>query len=222
MKKCISNILSFLLVSATLSLVSFSQSFTYENSIVLPTTSHDDDNLVLPAVLDRDGDPLKIGERYIIENPLIGGGAVYLDNIGHLKCPNAVLQHVPTPQFSGIGTPVLFVHKSDDADVVREMSAIYIMFVDRAPLCVNETVWKVDEKQFVVTGGTIGNESDLFKIMKTDDWVIKDLKNIYKLMHCPSQLGCKDIGRNFENEYPNLVTVEKNYIPFVFIKANYA
>ncbi|KAH0685436.1 hypothetical protein KY290_016706 [Solanum tuberosum] len=82
----------------TLSLVAFARSFTFENPIVLPTSCHDDDdNLILPEVYDQDGDPLRIGESYIIKNPLLGAGAVYLYNIGNLQCPNAVLQHMSIP-----------------------------------------------------------------------------------------------------------------------------
>ncbi|WMV21099.1 hypothetical protein MTR67_014484, partial [Solanum verrucosum] len=143
-------------------------------------------------VYDQDGNPLRIGERYIIKNPLLGGGAVYLDNIGNLQCPNAVLQHMSIPQFLGKGTPVMFVRKSesDYGDVL------------------------------VVTGGNVGNENDIFKIKKTD-LVIRGMKNVYKLLHCPSHLQCKNIGSNFKNGYPRLVTVhdDKDFIPFVFIKA---
>ncbi|KAK4735011.1 hypothetical protein R3W88_009272 [Solanum pinnatisectum] len=219
--KSISNILSFLLFSSTLSLVAFAQSFTSENPIVLPTTSHDDDNLVLPEIYDQDGDPLRIGERYIINNPLLGGGSVYLDNIGNLKCPNAVLQHVSVPKFLGEGTPVMFVRKSDYGGVVRVMTVVYIkFFVKTTRLCVNETVWKVNDEGLVVTGGNVGNENDIFKIMPTD-LVIGDMKNVYKLLHCPSHLECKTIGGNFKNGYPHLATVDddKNFTPFVFIKA---
>ncbi|KAG5617758.1 hypothetical protein H5410_017582 [Solanum commersonii] len=221
--KSISNILSFLLLSSTLSLVAFARSFSSENPIVLPTTCHDDDNLVLPEVYDQDGDPLRIGERYIIENPLIGGGSVYLDDIENLKCPNAVLQHLPIPKFMGKGTPVMFVRKSesDYGDVVRVMTVVYIkFFVKTATSCVDQTVWKVNDKEFVVTGGKVGNENDIFKIRKTD-LVIRGMKNVYKLLHCPSHHECKNIGGNFKNGYPRLATVDddKDFIPFVFIKA---
>ncbi|KAG5617759.1 hypothetical protein H5410_017583 [Solanum commersonii] len=217
------NILSFLLLSSTLSLVAFARSFSSENPIVLPTTCHDDDNLVLPEVYDQDGDPLRIGERYIIENPLIGGGFVYLDNIGNLPCPNAVLQHVPIPPSLGKGTPVMFVRKSesDYGDVVRVMTVVYIkFFVKTTPSCVDETVWKVNDEQLVVTGGKVGNENDIFKIRKTD-LVIRGMKNVYKLLHCPSHHECKNIAVNFKNGYPRLATVDddKDFIPFVFIKA---
>ncbi|KAH0689890.1 hypothetical protein KY289_017248 [Solanum tuberosum] len=217
------NILSFLVLSSTLSLVAFARSFSSENPIVLPTTCHDDDNLVLPEVYDQDGNPLRIGERYIIKNPLLGGGAVYLDNIGNLQCPNAVLQHMSIPQFLGKGTPVMFVRKSesDYGDVVRVMTGVYIkFFVKTSKLCVDETVWKVNHEQLVVTGGNVGNENDIFKIKKTD-LVIRGMKNVYKLLHCPSHLQCKNIGSNFKNGYPRLVTVhdDKDFIPFVFIKA---
>ncbi|XP_049393888.1 cysteine protease inhibitor 10 [Solanum stenotomum] len=216
------NILSFLVLSSTLSLVAFAQSFSSENPIVLPTTCHDDDNLVLPEVYDQDGNPLRIGERYIIKNPLLGGGAVYLDNIGNLQCPNAVLQHMSIPQFLGKGTPVMFVRKSesDYRDVVRVMTGVYIkFFVKTSRLCVDETVWKVNHEQLVVTGGNVGNENDIFKIKKTD-LVVRGMKNVYKLLHCPSHLQCKNIGSNFKNGYPRLVTVhdDKDFIPFVFIK----
>ncbi|XP_049349417.1 cysteine protease inhibitor 1-like [Solanum verrucosum] len=219
------NILSFLLLSSTFSLVAFAQSFTSENPIVLPTTSHDDDNLVLPEVYDDEDHPLRIGQRYIIDNPYLGAGAVYLDNIGNLKCPNAVLQHIAIPKFLGKGTPVKFVRKSewDDGDVVRVMTVVYIKFFPNITslLCVNETVWKVNDEELVVTGGKVGNENDIFKIMKTDLVIPGGSKNVYKLLHCPSHLGCKNIGGNFKNGYPRLVTVDddKDFIPFVFIKA---
>ncbi|KAH0689889.1 hypothetical protein KY289_017247 [Solanum tuberosum] len=218
------NILSFLLLSSTLSLVAFARSFSSENPIVLPTTCHDDDNLVLPEVYDQNGHPLRIGERYIIKNPLVGAGAVYLYNIGNLQCPNAVLQHMSIPQFLGEGTPVVFVRKSesDYGDVVRVMTGVYIkFFVKTTKLCVDQTVWKVNDEGLVVTGGKVGNENDIFKIRKTDLVTPGGSKFVYKLLHCPSHLGCKNIGGNFKNGYPRLVTVhdDKDFLPFVFIKA---
>ncbi|KAH0702731.1 hypothetical protein KY290_018045 [Solanum tuberosum] len=77
-----------------------------------------------------DGLPLYIGEKYIIHNPLIGGGSVYLANIGHHECPNTVLQLVPIPGLRGNGTPVKFLLKVDNDDdiKVRETDAIDIMF----------------------------------------------------------------------------------------------
>ncbi|KAH0702735.1 hypothetical protein KY290_018048 [Solanum tuberosum] len=222
------NILSFLLLSSTLSLVAFAQSFTSENPIVLPTTSHDDDNLVLPEVYDDEGHPLRIGEEYIINNPLLGAGAVYLDNIGNLTCPNAVLQHISTFNLSGDGTPVKFVRKSesDDGDVVRVMTVVYIKFFPNIPnlLCVNENVWKVNDEELVVTGGNVGNENDIFKIMKTDLVTPEGSKYVYKLLHCPAHLECKNIGVNFKDGYPRLTTVDddKNFAPFVFSKAKNA
>ncbi|KAK6794920.1 hypothetical protein RDI58_008373 [Solanum bulbocastanum] len=214
------NILSFLLLSTTLSLVVFARSFTSENPIVLPTSSHDDDNLVLPEVYDQKGDPLRIGERYIINNPLIGGGSLYWYKIGNVECPNAVLQHMPIPEFLGQGTPVMFVPKSDYGDVVHVMTAVYIKFSVISRWCVNETVWQVhDEDQLVLTGGKVGNENAIFKIMKAD-LVIEGMKNVYKLLHCPSHHECKNIGGHFKNGYPHLAIVDddKDFIPFVFIK----
>ncbi|KAL3342630.1 hypothetical protein AABB24_026584 [Solanum stoloniferum] len=218
--KSISYILSFLFLSSTLSLVAFARSFTSENPIFLPTTSYDDDNIVLPEVYDQNGDPLRIGERYIIKNPLPGGGSVYWHKIGNVECPNAVLQHVSVPGFLGEGTPVMFVRKSDYGDVVRVMTVVHIkFFVETTRFCAKEAVWKVNDEGLVVTGGNVGNENDIFKIMQTDS-VIPGRKNVYKLLHCPSHLGCKNIGGNFKNGYPHLTTVDydKDFIPFVFIK----
>ncbi|KAK4735018.1 hypothetical protein R3W88_009279 [Solanum pinnatisectum] len=214
------NILSFLLLSSTLSLVTFARSFTSENPIVLPTTCHDDDNLVLPEVYDQNGDPLRIGERYIIKNPLPGGGSLYWHKIGNVECPNAVLQHMSSPQFSGEGTPVMFVRKSDYGDVVRVMTVVHIKFFDEtAGFCAKEAVWKVNNEGLVVTGRNVENENAIFKIMKAD-LVIGGMKNVYKLLHCPSHLQCKNIGSNFKNGYPHLAIVDydKDFIPFVFIK----
>ncbi|KAL3374296.1 hypothetical protein AABB24_005989, partial [Solanum stoloniferum] len=210
------NILMFLLVSSTLS---FCQSFTWDNNpIVLPTTIHDD-NLVLPAVLDQDGDPVKIGKEYIIETPIIEGGSVYLDNIRGHKCPNDVLLHIPYLGLTGDGTPVKFILNDDDDLVLREMYAIHIMFSVRTSSCVNQTVWKVgDEKDFLVTGGTLGNENTFFKIMKIE-MEIPDLKNVYKLLYCPPQLVCKDVNGGIDNGYPRLQVLEDEPFPYVFVKA---
>lgn len=218
MKKCINNILSLLFVLSTLSLFALSESFSCENPIVLPTS---DDNIILPEIYDQDDDPVRIGTTYIIMNPNIGGGAVYLDNIGHHKCPNAVLQHIPVPDLMGNGTAVMFVRdKSDDGEVVRVMTVVYIkFFVETTPLCVNETVWKVNDEQIVVTGGEVGNENDIFKIMKTDI-KIRGYKNIYKLLHCPPSVKCNAIGGTIKDEHFRLVTVDdQHFVPFVFIKA---
>ncbi|TMW81024.1 hypothetical protein EJD97_012677 [Solanum chilense] len=218
MKKSINNILSLLFVLSTLSSFALSESFSSENPIVLPTS---DDNIILPEIYDQDDDPIRIGMTYIIKNPNFGGGAVYLGNIGHLKCPNAVLQHIPVPGQMGNGTPVMFVRDRSDADdVVRVMTVVYIkFFVETTPLCVNETVWKVNDEKFVVTGGKVGNENDIFKIMKTDI-KIRDYKNIYKLLHCPPYVMCNAIGVTFKDEHFRLVTVDdQHFVPFVFFKA---
>uniref|UniRef100_M1AN46 Kunitz-type enzyme inhibitor S9C11 n=1 Tax=Solanum tuberosum TaxID=4113 RepID=M1AN46_SOLTU len=60
----------------------------------------------------------------------VGGGSVYLANIGHHECPNTVLQLVPIPGLRGNGTPVKFLLKVDNDDdiKVRETDAIDIMF----------------------------------------------------------------------------------------------
>ncbi|KAG5617756.1 hypothetical protein H5410_017580 [Solanum commersonii] len=88
--KCISNILSFLLLSSTLSLVAFSQSFTSDNN----------------PVLNMDGKPLKINEEYSILSVLPGGGSTYLADLGNTKCPNGVLQD-SSGEFDH-NTPVMF------------------------------------------------------------------------------------------------------------------
>ncbi|TMW81195.1 hypothetical protein EJD97_011246 [Solanum chilense] len=220
MKKSINNILSLLLVFSNLSFFALSESFSSENPIVLPPS--DDDNIVLPEIFDNDGDPIRIGMTYIIKNPFIGGGAVYLGNIGHLKCPNAVLQHASIPGFMGNGTAVMFVRDddSDDGDVVRETTRVYIDFVVKTTrLCVNETVWKVNDELIVVTGGKVGNEDDIFKIMTTEI-VTQDYKHVYKLLYCPPYVMCNAIGVTFKDEHFRLVTVDdQHFVPFVFFKA---
>ncbi|XP_055826830.1 cysteine protease inhibitor 1-like [Solanum dulcamara] len=212
------NILCFLLLSTTLSLVpfvAFSRSFTSDNPIVLPTTTH---NLIDPAVLDVDGVPLKIGEDYIINNPLIGGGAVYWKNIGNHKCPNVVSQHTSSIDNIGDGMPVKFVLKAND-DVIREMVAINIKFSnDTSKPCGNETVWKVDDKEFVVTGGTLGNENTFFKIMKYETEGTVRSKYEYKLLYCPPQLMCKDVTVASHENYPRLVAGNNGFQQFVFMK----
>ncbi|KAG5617762.1 hypothetical protein H5410_017586 [Solanum commersonii] len=64
---------------------------------------------------------------------------------------------------------------------VRETDAIDIMFST------------VDISKFVVTGGTLGNESNyLFKIMKHE---VQELENVYKIMYCPDI--CKHVSLTF-------------------------
>ncbi|KAH0686443.1 hypothetical protein KY284_016996 [Solanum tuberosum] len=76
------NILSFLLLSTTLSLVAFSQSSISDNN----------GNVESPPVLFMDGEPLKINEEYSILSVLPGGGSTYLADLGNTKCPNGVVQ----------------------------------------------------------------------------------------------------------------------------------
>ncbi|XP_055827498.1 cysteine protease inhibitor 8-like [Solanum dulcamara] len=212
------NILCFLLLSTTLSLVpfvAFSRSFTSDNPIVLPTSTH---NPIDPAVLDVKGVPLKIGEKYTIRNAHLGVGPVFWANIGGHKCPNVVSQRISIPPFLGKGTSVKFVHKAY-GDVIREMVSINIMFSpDTSDPCANETVWKVDDKEFLVTGGTLGNENSFFKIMKYDKKSIGS-ENVYKLLYCPPQLMCKDVDLIFHENYTRLVAVDNGSLPFVFMKA---
>ncbi|KAH0702728.1 hypothetical protein KY290_018042 [Solanum tuberosum] len=74
------NILSFLLVSSSLSLVAFSHEFSISG------------NVVSPPVLDMDGEPLKIDEEYSIISIPYGGGSVYLADIDNrTECPNDVV-----------------------------------------------------------------------------------------------------------------------------------
>jgi len=77
------NILSFLLLSTTLSLVAFSHEFSI---------SDNNGNVVSPPVLDMDGEYLKIDEEYSIISTLDGGGSVYLADIDNrTECPNDVV-----------------------------------------------------------------------------------------------------------------------------------
>ncbi|KAK6794910.1 hypothetical protein RDI58_008363 [Solanum bulbocastanum] len=145
--KSISNILSFLLVSATLSLVAFSQSFTSDNN----------------PVLDMDGEPLKINEEYSILSVLPGGGSTYLADLGNTKCPNGVVQD-SSGEFDH-STPVMFFTMDLGSRYVFENQDVSIMFSTKTSrLCVNETVWEAGDymlgpmnppPRFVITGGTL-------------------------------------------------------------------
>ncbi|XP_075107906.1 cysteine protease inhibitor 8-like [Nicotiana tabacum] len=231
-------IFSFLLLSTTLSLlpfVVFSSSFTSTNPIVLPTTTADGKGLpipVLPEVLDINGEPLQIGEKYHIISAIwgSGGGGVYLTNLGNTKCPNGVVQH---GRDTRPGMPVKFftTHPGPPPfNVVRETNNINIMFsVPTSRLCVNETVWKVGDPdltargvRFVVTGGTLGNPgpetiNSWFKIEK-----VTKTAPFYNLRYCPDKVlcpmcqpvDCLDVGVTDHFGYRRLALTNQPFMVF--------
>ncbi|WMV21102.1 hypothetical protein MTR67_014487 [Solanum verrucosum] len=220
MKKCISTILSFLLVS---SLVAFSHEFSNNGNDV----SH--------AVLDMEGEPLKIDEEYSIISIPYGGGSVYLANLGNTKCPNGVVQD-SSGEFDN-NTPVLFYTMKFGSHFVSENQDVSIKFSTSSSStksCVNETVWKVGYSivgpthsplRFVITGGTLGfpgpnNIENWFKIEKYETGI----PHSYKLRYCPSQyicptcqFDCADVGLYENKGYARLALNNKPY-PFGFTK----
>ncbi|WMV21096.1 hypothetical protein MTR67_014481 [Solanum verrucosum] len=222
MKKCISNILSLLLVS---SLVAFSQSFTSDNN----------GNVVPPPVLDMDGEPLKINEEYSILSVFPGGGSTYLADLGNTKCPNGVVQD-SSGEFDH-STPVMFFTMQVGSRYVFENQDVSIMFsTTTSNLCVNETVWKAGDytlgpvhppPRFVITGGTLGipgpnTLKNWFKIEKYET----GRPHSYKLRYCPSQFmcptchfDCADVGLYQNKGYARLALNNKPY-PFRFTKVN--
>nr|AAF15901.1 putative proteinase inhibitor [Nicotiana glutinosa] len=201
-------IFSFLLLSTTLSLIPFvvfSSSFTSTNPIVLPTTTDDDKGFpvpVLPEVLDINGEPLQIGEKYHIVSAIwgAGGGGVYLTYVRNTRCPNDVVQHGRTPKKACPLNSLPLAPGPPPFNVVRETNNINIMFsVPTSRLCVNETVWKVGDPdltargtRFVVTGGTLGNPrpetiNSWFKIEK-----VTKTAPFYKLRYCPDNFLCPE------------------------------
>ncbi|XP_049394434.1 cysteine protease inhibitor 1-like [Solanum stenotomum] len=178
------NILSFLLLSTTLSLVAFSHEFSI---------SDNNGNIVFPPVLDMDGEYLKIDEEYSIISALYGGGSVYLADIDNrTECPNDVLLD-SSGDFEH-STPVLFYTMQLGSQFVSEDQDVSIMFSTKS--CFNETVWQAGDymlgpihppPRFVITGGTLGfpgpnNIENCFKIEKYE----KGIPHSYKLRYCPS------------------------------------
>ncbi|TMW82356.1 hypothetical protein EJD97_006123 [Solanum chilense] len=218
------NILIFLLVSTTLSLVAFSISDNNGNVISIP-------------VLDREGKSLKINEEYVINSIVAGGGSVYLDNIkNRTKCPNDVL-HDSSGSFYN-STAVLFYTMQLGSHFVPENQDVSIMFstssVEKS--CVNETVWQAGHHKigpipspprFVITGATLGfpgpnNIQNWFKIVKYETGI----PHSYKLRYCPSkficptcQVDCADVGLYVDSRRTRLVLNDEAYA-FRFSKVN--
>ncbi|KAH0686449.1 hypothetical protein KY284_017002 [Solanum tuberosum] len=225
MKKCISTILSFLLVS---SLVAFSHEFSI---------SDNNGNVVFPPVLDMEGEPLKINEEYSVISIPYGGGNIYLTDLGNTKCPNGVVQD-SSGEFDN-STPVLFYTMKLGSHFVYENQDVSIKFSTSSSStksCVNETVWKVGYSivgpthsplRFVITGGTLGfpgpnNIENWFKIEKYET----GRPHSYKLRYCPSQyicptcnFDCADVGLTYNSGYYRLALNNKPY-PFGFTKVN--
>lgn len=218
------NILSFLLLSTTLSLVAFSISDTNVNVISTP-------------VLDREGKSLKINEEYVINSIAVGGGSVYLDNIkNRTKCPNDVL-HDSSGSFYN-STAVLFYTMQLGSLFVSENQDVSIMFSTSSvsKSCVNETVWQAGDymlgpihppPRFVITGATLGfpgpnNIKNWFKIVKHET----GRPHSYKLRYCPSkficptcQVDCADVGLYKDSGRTRLVLNDETYA-FGFSKVN--
>ncbi|XP_055826201.1 cysteine protease inhibitor 7-like [Solanum dulcamara] len=184
-------------------------------------------------VLDLDGEPLKIGEEYKILSSPLGGGRVYLADLGNSKCPNGVVQdssRIPLP-----GTPVKFFTMKIGGDhLVHENLDVGIIFLTKtSKLCVNENIWKVGDyviapnqpPRFVVTGGTLGfpgpnNLKNWFKIEKYE----MGRPNSYKLRYCLSKyicpdynFNCADIGLTTNSGY-NCLSLNNSPYPFGFYK----
>ncbi|KAH0686436.1 hypothetical protein KY284_016989 [Solanum tuberosum] len=217
------NILSFLLLSTTLSLVAFSHEFSI---------SDNNGNIVFPPVLDMEGHSLKINEEYSILSIPFGGGSVYLADIDNrTECPNGVVQD-RSGDFDH-STPVLFYTMDN---FVFEDQDVSIMFSTSSSTksCFNETVWQAGNHmlgpirpppRFVITGGTLGipgpnTLKNWFKIVKYET----ERPHSYKLRYCPSkymcptcQFDCADVGLYEDRGYTRLALNNKPY-PFGFSK----
>ncbi|KAG5568505.1 hypothetical protein H5410_064478 [Solanum commersonii] len=218
------NILSFLLLSTTLSLVAFSHEFSI---------SDNNGNIVFPPVLDMDGEFLKIDEEYSIISVLAGGGSTHLADLGNTKCPNGVVQgefdHSTPVMFYTMQRGSLFVYENQDVSIKFSTSS-------STESCFNETVWQVGDytlgpihppPRFVITGGTLGipgpnTLKNWFKIEKYET----PRPHSYKLRYCPSKyicptcnFDCADVGLTYNSGYYRLALNNKPY-PFGFTKVN--
>ncbi|KAG5617780.1 hypothetical protein H5410_017604 [Solanum commersonii] len=222
------NILSFLLLSTTLSLVAFSHEFSI---------SDNNGNIVFPPVLDMDGEFLKIDEEYSILSVLPGGGSVYLADIDNrTECPNDVVQD-SSGEFDH-STPVMFYTMQLGSHFVYENQDVSIKFSTSSSTksCFNETVWQAGDyilgpihppPRFVITGGTLGipgpnTLKNWFKIEKYET----ERPHSYKLRYCPSKYmcptchsDCADVGLYKYRGYTRLALNNKPY-PFGFSKVN--
>lgn len=162
----------------------------------------------------------------------MGGGQVYLADLGSSKCPHGVAQ--ATSGHIIPGRPVKFFTFKIGSKLVLENEDVSIMFSNStSKVCANETVWKVGEyfiapnppPRFVVTGGILGKPGpetvkNWFKIEK----FVTPRPNSYKFRYCPSQymcpeciFYCADIGLTFNSGVNRLALNDEPY-PFGFLK----
>ncbi|KAF5739580.1 tumor-related protein [Tripterygium wilfordii] len=159
----------------------------------------------LDPVLDINGDKLQTGVEYYILPVVRGrGGGLTLDSFGNEKCPLDVVQE---KQEVSNGLPLTFSPVNVKQGVVRVSTDLNIKF-SASTICVQSTVWKLDNTErestgqvFITTGGVKGNPGretlgNWFKIEKYG--------NDYKLYYCPEvcdicRVICRDVGIYTQN-----------------------
>lgn len=142
-------------------------------------------------VVDTLGNNLEASSHYYILPVIRGrGGGLTLGPRGS-SCPLHVIQE---RQEIKNGLPLTF-SPVNGASLIPLSTDLNVMFA-AATTCVQSTVWKLDSRWFVTTGGVKGNPgrqtvSNWFKIEKFD--------SDYKLRFCPTvcdicKVVCRDVG----------------------------
>ncbi|CAI9773865.1 unnamed protein product [Fraxinus pennsylvanica] len=159
-------------------------------------------------VLDITGKALRTGIDYYILPVIRGrGGGLTLASINE-TCPLDVVQEQMEVKD---GLPLTFTPVDPNKGVISVSTDLNIKF-SAASICVQSTVWKLDEsagKYFVTTGGVDGNPgretiSNWFKIEKYE----RD----YKIVFCPTvcdycRVRCGDVGIIIQDGYRRLALI---------------
>ncbi|PIM97673.1 Polygalacturonase [Handroanthus impetiginosus] len=164
-------------------------------------------------VLDTEGHPVRIGQKYFVVPPLpgAGGGLTLSSTKGH--CPYEILQMLNA---SIGGLPVTFSSVNPKDKVVNLDTDFNIRFIDFKGRCPESKVWKFDANEQRIRRETrIGN---WFKNIQKEN---NKNRTSYKLQYCPSpklcenkcRVLCGDIGVVvYESKHlakPSLIKISK-------------
>jgi hypothetical protein len=147
-----------------------------------PLQGEEPEPLETEPVVDKQGNPLKLGEAYYIFPLGEDNGGITLGQTRNKTCPLDVIRN---PE--AIGSPVFFF--TFDFDYIPTVTDIFIEIRILDSPCNEEKIWKISKTEqayfwFVSTNGRLGHFDSKFKILKLEG---EHAYEIYSFMYCPSR-----------------------------------
>lgn len=163
-------------------------------------------------VLDAGGNPVVTGANYYAY--ILGEeGGINVANFNNpTACPTDVFLNLGKPGVNpqALSRPISFYPFGGATGAVHEVVPLNVAFYESDPSnpCANLTVWKLDDKKMVVTGGVIGDYDDVNNWFSIRRYSHSSLVNSYIFFRVGTVDGLRRLGLNDDSQ-----------TPFVFVKA---